>query len=55
MENFSIKKLAPQEKIELTAQLQAPEEEGIYRYRFAIHNGISDERNCNFQKLEVRK
>ena len=53
VENFSIKKLEPQEKIELTAQLQAPDKEGIYRYRFAIHNGISDERNCNFQKLEV--
>ena len=55
VENFSIKKLKPQEKIELTVQLQAPEQAGIYRYRFAIHNGISDERNCNFQKLEVGK
>ena len=33
--------------------LQAPKEPGTYRYRMAINNGIYDERNTNFQTLEV--
>ena len=39
--------------IGLTLPLVAPEKRGEYRYRMSIFNGVYDERNDNFHKLEV--
>ncbi len=50
---FPLERLAPGEEQLVEVSLQAPAEPGNYRYRFAIYNGLLEERNCNFQQLLV--
>ncbi len=51
--DFPLQSLAAGEERLIEVSLKAPEEEGNYRYRFAIFNGLLEERNCNFQQLLV--
>ena len=50
---FPLERLAPGEEQLVQVSLQAPDTPGNYRYRFAIYNGLLEERNCNFQQLLV--
>ena len=54
MKEFPLKVLKAGERKSFQLNVQAPDAPGNYRYRVGIYNGIFDEQNTNFQKLNVK-